>query len=96
MGDKVRVGILETNGVEEEELCERNLDASIVALDPAVSGYDDVQTWIENSGSTDHHSGWREIVSGQLETVVARKEMRVRGFIKNFGTLQVFGTLVVD
>ena len=47
MGDKIKIGVLETNGVEEEEVCEIPLTADLVELNPTVAGYSDVKAWIE-------------------------------------------------
>lgn len=43
MGDKIKVSVLEVNGVEENEgPCERSLTADIVEVNPAINGNDDV------------------------------------------------------
>ena len=52
MGDKVKVSVLETNGVEELEVpCERSLTADIVEFNPVLGIYDDVDTWARSIGA---------------------------------------------
>lgn len=54
MGDKVKVSILEVNGVEETEgPCERALTADIVELTPALDGHEDVDAYLRSLTITD-------------------------------------------
>lgn len=51
MGDKVKVAVLEYNGTEYDVPTEEPLKASIVELDPTLSGHDDIQKFANNFGS---------------------------------------------
>ncbi len=51
----------------------------------------------QSTGSgTDHHSGWREILSGETVTIAARKQMVVFIELINDGTLEVEGDLIIE
>lgn len=73
MGDKVKVSVLEVNGVEENEgPCERSLTADIVEVTPAINGNDDVQAVLEDLAA--NTGGGDEMLDGGLANSVYTPE----------------------
>lgn len=50
----------------------------------------------DNLKGIDFHSGVRCIELGEIFCISENKEMRVRRFLKNFGTLRTKGLLIMD
>lgn len=95
MGSKVKVGILEKDGVELYQNTELPLRAEFVEIKPPINGFDDVDAFLRD-GITDHHAGWYDIISAQVVEILDRKQMRVQGPLTISGTLTINGILVLD
>jgi len=95
MGTKVKVSILEQDGFEYDLPTELALTAAAVELKPPLAGYDDVQAYLTNAGSTDHHGGYNLIPASSEITVVSDKNMISYGICIE-GQLNVEGYLVVE
>lgn len=67
------------------------------AFNPFTGTFDLVGVNTNNTGvNTDHHTGIRLIEENKELLIEENKESRLRGYIKNYGTLRVEGVLIID
>jgi len=95
MGTKNKIAVLEQDGVEFDVPTELRLNGTAVELDPPIDGHDDVQAFLTNAGSSDHHGGYNLIPASSEIAVVSGKNMISYGVCIE-GQLNVEGYLVVE